>query len=84
MNFRHKSFYNKIRSTNAAHRSSVLILYTIKTFRVKVFGATFFQKGSEKILSQTNYSININVERLESLFALDFCVAVLNEAHSNE
>ena len=26
-----------------------------KSFRLKVFGATFFQKGSKNLLTQTNY-----------------------------
>ena len=59
-------------------------MFTIKFSRLKVFGATFFQKGSEKILSQTNYSINVNIKGFKSFFSFDLGIAVLDEAHCYE
>ena len=35
-------------------------MFALKNFRLKVFGATFFQKGSEKHQTQTNFNINID------------------------
>ena len=43
-----------LRSTAIHQRSSALCIYKL-TLRLKVFGATFFQKGSKKLLTQANY-----------------------------
>ena len=62
--------YNKIALDRCKTKVERNNFRNVKNFSLKVFGVTFFQKGNEKFLAQTNY-INPH-QRLQVLFCVRF------------